>query len=80
MGISSSNPLARLLELLPSDATLIGDVSSMHADGTATVTLVQGGGQIRPRNPLGITSGRVFVVGPQITGAAPSLPVITVEI
>jgi hypothetical protein len=77
MGISSSNPLARLLELLPSDATLIGDVSSMHADGTATVTLVQGGGQIRP---LGITSGRVFVVGPQITGAAPSLPVITLEI
>lgn len=77
---SSSNPLARLLDLLPSDPTLIGDVSAMHADGTATVTLVQGGGQIRPRNPLGITSGRVFVVGAQITGAAPSLPVVSVEV
>jgi hypothetical protein len=80
MGISSSNPLARLLDLLPSDTTLIGDVSAMHADGTATVALVQGGGQIRPRNPLGIASGRVFIVGPQITGVAPSLPVVAVEV
>lgn len=80
MATSSLNPLARLLDLLPSDPTLIGDVSAMHADGTATVNLVHGGGQVRPRNPLGIPSGRVFVVGPQITGAAPSLPVITVEV
>ena len=78
--MATINPLRRLLDLLPSDPLLVGTISGSHSDGTATVTLAGGTGTLRVRNPQGLASGGVFIQGGQITGAAPSLPVVSVEI
>ena len=78
--MATLNPLRRLLDLLPADPLLVGTISGSHADGTATVLLAGGTGTLRVRNPQGLSSGGVFVQGGQITGAAPSLPVVSIEI
>lgn len=78
--MTAINPLGRLLDLLPSDPLYVGSVIGTHADGTATVVLAGGAGQLRPRNPFGVAAGPVFVRGGQITGAAPDLPVVSIDI
>lgn len=76
----STNAYRRLLDLLPADPLQIGDIGATWPDGTATVTLI-GGGTLRVRNPQSLAVGaRVFVQGGQITGAAPTLPVVTLEV
>jgi hypothetical protein len=77
----STNPFKRLLNLLPSSPLQKGAISARHGDGTATVTLAGSSGTLRVRNPQGLASGEsVFVQGGVITGTAPSLPVIQLEI
>ena len=77
----STNPFKRLLSLLPSDPMRKGEISATHTDGTATVTLAGNTGTLRVRNPLGLSDGAsVFVQGGAITGGAPDLPVIQLEI
>ena len=78
--MSSTNIYRRLLELLPSEPTLTATVAAVHADGTATVTY-PGGGTARLRNPFDQTAGQpVYTQGDAITGAAPDLPLVLIEI
>ncbi len=70
----------RLVELLPSDPQLFGTVQIVHDDGTATVRL-PGGGELRVRNPLALPAGAtVYVQSGAISGDAPNLPLIEIEI
>lgn len=77
----STNPFKRLLALLPSDPLQKGTIAALHADGTATVTLAGTSATLRVRNPQSLASGaHVFLQGGTITGTAPNLPVVTLEI
>ncbi|QNK69184.1 hypothetical protein [Variovorax sp. PAMC26660] len=74
----SLNLFLRLLELQAEDPQLVGQVSSVFADGTAIVTL-PGGGQMRVRNPLASAIGaHVYLKGGAITASAPAIDVIEV--
>ena len=76
----STNIFKRLLDLLPADPIMVGDVTTVWPDGTATVTLISAG-TLRVRNPQAIAAGgRVFIQSEQITGPAPTLPIVTLEI
>ncbi|QSI33384.1 hypothetical protein GNX71_28980 [Variovorax sp. RKNM96] len=78
--MTSGNLFLRLQELLAGDPVFIGTVVAIHVDGTATVAM-QGGGQLRLRNPLASAlDARVFFEGSVITGPAPDLPVVEIEI
>lgn len=78
--MTSGNLFLRLQELLAGDPRLIGTVVAVHVDGTATVAM-QGGGQLRLRNPLGVElNSPVFFEGSVITGPAPDLPVVEIEV
>jgi hypothetical protein len=78
--MTTLNLFLRLREVLPSDPLLVGDVATDHGDGTATV-LFPGAGVARLRNPQAIAAGaRVFVQGGAITGEAPDLPSVLIEI
>jgi len=72
-----SNDLSRLRALIHQDALQVGDVTD-SADGMCTVEL-PGGGVIRARGVATIGS-RVFVRGGLVEGAAPSLPLIVLEV
>lgn len=76
------NPFKRLQQqLLPSDPLRKGAIQVVHADGTATVALAGGAGSLRVRNPLAMAEGaNVFIQGGAITGEAPALPVVMLEI
>lgn len=77
----STNLYKRLLSLLPDDPVQTGAVSAVYADGTAQVTLDGAGGLLRVRNPLLQPSGaRVYVQGGAITGPAPDLPYVLIEV
>jgi len=79
--MTTINPFARLLQLLPSDPLRKGAIQVTHADGTATVELAGATGTLRVRNPLGLAEGGgVFIQGLAITGQAPDLPVVTLEL
>jgi hypothetical protein len=65
-------------DLLPGDPLLIGTVAIRHADGSATVTLLDGG-QLHVLGD-GAAGSRVFVQGGRVTGEAPDLPSIDIEI
>ena len=64
--------------LLPQSPRLIGVVTTVHSDATRTVTLLDGG-TLRVRGSGG-TGQRVFVQAGAITGEAPDLPQIDIEI
>lgn len=64
--------------LLPDEPRLIGTVSVTHADGSKTVTLLDGG-LLRVRGDGG-TGERVFVRAGRIEGPAPALPHVDIEI
>lgn len=76
-----TNLYKRLLSLLPDDPVQSGSVSLAYSDGTALVTLDGGGGQLRVRNPLGMTAAqKVYVKAGEITGQAPDLPYVLIEV
>ncbi|KUF37924.1 hypothetical protein AS359_04205 [Comamonas kerstersii] len=77
----STNLYKRLLSLLPDEPVQSGTVSLVYSDGTALVTLDGGGGQLRVRNPLGIAAAqKVYVKAGEITGQAPDLPYVLIEV
>lgn len=77
----STNLYKRLLSLLPDDPVQSGTVSLAYSDGTALVTLDGGGGQLRVRNPLGMTAAqKVYVKAGEITGQAPDLPYVLIGV
>lgn len=73
-----TNIYRALLDLLPQDPLLVGTVAAVHTDGTATVQY-PGGGTQRVRGEAE-SGDRVFVQGGVITGPAPTLPQITIDI
>lgn len=77
----STNLYKRLLSLLPDDPVQSGTVAAAYVDGTALVTLDGGGGQLRVRNPLGrAVAAKVYVKAGEITGDAPVLPYVLIEV
>ena len=77
----STNLYKRLKALLPEAPVLTGTVTVLHADGMAEVAQDGGAGPLRVRNPLLQPSGaRVYVQGGVITGPAPDLPYVLIEV
>ena len=77
----STNLYKRLKSLLPDAPVLTGQISAVYSDGTAQITLEGGAGQLRVQNPLGKASGaRVYVQGGAITGLAPVMPYVLIEV
>lgn len=77
----STNFYRRLKALLPDDLVMTGQISSVFADGTALVALEGAAGLLRVRNPLGTASGvRVYVQGGAVTGSAPAMPYLLIEV
>lgn len=77
----STNLYKRLKALLPEAPVLTGQITTLYADGTAQITQDGGSGQLRVRNPLLLASGaRVYVQGDAITGSAPALPYVLIEV
>jgi hypothetical protein len=72
------NLYRELLNLLPADPLLSGEVTVQHADGTVTVEL-PGGGTARARG-VAAAGDRVFVRGGLVEGLAPDLPFAEIEI
>jgi hypothetical protein len=78
--MTTTNLFKRLQQLLPAEPLLTGTVSAVDGDGMATVDL-PGGGNLRVRNPLGSALGdSVYIQGQAITGDAPQLPFVRIEI
>lgn len=73
------NPFARLRELLPAPALLVGTVSAHHADDTCTVTLPDGG-TLRVRGTSVAVGLPAFVRNGIVEGEAPALTPLTLEI
>lgn len=77
----STNLYKRLKALLPEAPVMTGQISAVFADGTAQITLEGGAGQLRVRNPLGTANGvRVYVQGGAVTGHAPAMPYVLIEV
>lgn len=64
--------------LLPESPLLLGTVAAHHADGTVTVTLLDGG--ILRVAGSGAVGDRVFVRDGKVTGDAPALPAIDIDL
>jgi len=76
----TTNLYKRLKALLPEAPLLTGAITAVHADGSAEVTQ-DGGGLLRVRNPLGLAANvRVYVQAGSITGPAPDLPYVLIEV
>jgi len=75
----SVNLYKRLLELIPHDILLVGEVTAHNADGTSTVELPDGS-LIRARGQTVAVGDKAFVEAGQIQGDAPDLPAYDVEI
>lgn len=77
----STNLFKALVAALPGRALQVADVLAVHSDGTATCELLGSAGQVRVRNPLdAIVGDRVFLLGGQINGPAPALPVVAMDV
>ena len=77
----STNLYKRLKALLPDEPVMTGQISAVFADGTALVALEGAAGQLRVRNPLGTANGvRVYVQGGAVTGPAPAMPYVLIEV
>lgn len=74
----TANVYRQLLELLPQDPLLTGEVLSMHSDGTVSVEM-PGGGVIRVRGVFA-SGDRVFIQAGQAQGLAPDLAFAVIEI
>jgi hypothetical protein len=73
----STNPLKRLLALIPNPPLLVGDVVA-YDDGLATIEL-PGGGLMQARGTTTI-GARVFFRDGAIQGAAPDLTYVEVTL
>ncbi len=77
----STNLYKRLKALLPDDPVMTGQISAVFADGTALVALEGAAGLLRVRNPLGTANGvRVYVQSGVITGTAPAMQYVRIEV
>lgn len=65
-------------DLLPDSPLLLGTVATHHADGTVTVELLDGG--LLRVTGNGSVGDRVFVRDGRVTGDAPILPTVEIEI
>lgn len=65
-------------DLLPDSPLLLGTVATHHADGTVTVELLDGG--LLRVTGNGSVGDRVFVRDGRVTGDAPTLPAVEIEI
>lgn len=65
-------------DLLPDSPLLLGTVATHHADGTVTVELLDGG--LLRVIGSGSVGDRVFVRDGRVTGDAPTLPTVEIEI
>lgn len=72
-----ANPYHRLLSLLPTTPRQVGEVISVSG-AQVRVDLVGGG--VRTCQGDAQVGGMVYVVGDQIAGQAPSLPVILIKV
>jgi len=64
--------------LLPESPLLVATVATRNGDGSLTVTTLDGG-QLRVSGSAS-TGDRVFVRDGQVTGQAPDLPAVDIEI
>ncbi len=64
--------------LLPESPLVVGKVAVRNGDGSLTVTTLDGG-QLRASGSASV-GDRVFVRNGQVTGQAPDLPSIDIEI
>ncbi|GKS97318.1 hypothetical protein [Acidovorax sp. SUPP2825] len=79
--MTTLNLFRRLQELLPPERVFTGKVLSVVADDKTAQVQLTGAGVLSVRNPLAMVVGAsVFVQGGAITGAAPDLPLLTIEI
>lgn len=77
----TTNLYKRLKALLPDDPVMTGKISAVFADGTALVALEGAAGLLRVRNPLGkANSSRVYVRGGEVTGSAPEMAYVLIEV
>ncbi len=74
-----ANPYRALLDLLPADPLLIGEVTAHNADGTSVVTLPDGA-TIQARGQSVPEGSTAFVQSGEIRGAAPDLPSHSVDV
>lgn len=78
--MSSINLFIRLQGLQPESPLLTGQILADMGDGMARVEL-PGGGVLSVRNPMAIAAAQwVFLQGGTITGPAPDLPYVRIEI
>lgn len=75
---TGTNVYRALRELLPEPVLLVGTVTTVWPDGTATVAF-PGGGSQRVRGEA-VVADRVFVRNGLIEGSAPALTAIEIEI
>lgn len=77
----STNLYKRLKALLPDAPVMTGQVSAVYASAMAEVTLEGGAGLLRVRNPLAVAlNARVYVQDGAITGSAPALTYVLIEV
>ena len=73
------NLYKQLLDLLPSEPLLVGEVTAHNADGTSTVALPDGA-LVYPRGQ-GVTIGsNAFIRAGLVEGAAPSLATVLIDV
>lgn len=65
-------------DLLPATPLLLGTVAVRHADGTVTVTLLDGG--VLRVSGSAAAGACVWVQAGRVTGEAPALPSVRIEI
>ncbi|MFZ5466582.1 MAG: hypothetical protein ACOZAI_04905 [Pseudomonadota bacterium] len=78
IGEDTGNTWSRFRRLLPADPLLVGNIESVHADGTATV-LMLGGGSRRVRG-TGTAGQAVYVRGGTVEGQAPDLAQVEIDV
>ena len=69
----------RFKSLLPSSPVLVGTVTTLHGNGTCTVTM-PGGGTVRVVGESVATGKKVFIKDGIVQGEAPDLPYYELEV
>lgn len=75
----STNLYRALRELLPDAPLLVGTITALNADDTATITYPDGNTQ-RVRGPALAINTPVFVRNGLIEGTAPALTAVVIEV
>ncbi|MBL4796499.1 MAG: hypothetical protein JKY50_03700 [Oleispira sp.] len=74
-----SNPWVKFGELVAPGAKAVVTVTTVNNDGTTSVTL-RGGGELRVQGDNVAQGAKALIQGGRISGAAPSLPIISTEV